>query len=473
MAGEPDLPHNVEAEQSLLGALLVNNDIAAHVTIGPEHFYDPVHGRIFEIAMARIEAGKLASPITLRSFMAEDKGLEQLGGPSYLLRLADAAIHIQSAPDLAELINDSAYRRHLMEIGQELIAGASEMNAPIDQVVEHVEEQIADATHKADTKPVVLSHAKGLISGIQAINEAYHEGTGVTGTSTGLRPLDQALGGLPGGSLTTLAGRPSMGKTAVAYAISSSISAEGKGVVYASYEMMQLELSIRWLSMQMRKDGIVAPFSDLRRGKVSEADFRHLTELAHHHQDMPLLTLERDCNTLGKLGGAVRRAQSVLAAQGKELGAVVVDHIGLINVPNTRSELEAITKVTQSLKRMAMSLDVPIIQLSQLNRQVEARDNKRPILSDLRSSGSIEQDSDNVIFCYRDAYYLERAADAETDEIEAANLRSNAYRTRHDLELIVAKNRSGPLSAVRLHCEIGCNYITERDNVASLRDGLL
>lgn len=454
--------HNVELEQNILGILLVNNDMFDQCDLEPTHFYDPVHARIFQCIKNRVESGRLASPVTVRSDISGDEGIAALGGPKYLTRLVDSAFNISGLAQLARDLKSLAYRRALAGIGEHLAKSAGDMEKTPQQVADEAEEGLAEAGASSSQKPMVQTFAVGLLGAMQDIHDAYHTGSGVTGTPTGLTSLDKATGGFGAGDQVVIAGRPSMGKTALAFSIAASMAMQGQGVIYASFEMPQKQLSMRFLSMMMRRRHNAIAYSDLRKGRMAEQDARTLSEEVQKHASVPLLTIERDCNTLGRLGAAVRRGAKVLAASGKPLGAIFVDHIGLMSVPGSRSKIDEVTAITGSLKRMAMEMDAPVIALSQLNRAVELRDNKRPTLADLRDSGSVEQDADTVIFCYRDAYYLQREAAAQSDKLKRAELLADAAAREHDLEMIIAKQRAGQIGTALAHCEIEHNFITDK-----------
>ncbi|MFQ5438311.1 MAG: replicative DNA helicase, partial [Paracoccaceae bacterium] len=412
------LPHNIEAEQALLGALLVNNDVYDRIAnfVSTEHFYDPVHGRIFDIAAQRIQKNALASPVTLKAFMEDDPGLAELGGPAYLARLAGAAISVFAARDYAQLIYDLAIRRDLIAIGQEISEKAATVEVqsePKEQIVE-AEQRLYMLGEQGHVDSGFQSFLRAVTDAVHMANAAYQRDGGLAGISTGLIDMDKKLGGLHKSDLLILAGRPSMGKTSLATNIAFNIakaqkhgklpdgsegSVEGGVVGFFSLEMSSEQLAARILS-----EAAEVPSEQIRRGDMSEGEFRKFVEAAKKLETCPLYIDDTPALPISALAARARRLK-----RRHGLDVLIVDYLQLVRPASAKdSRVNEVSEITQGLKAIAKELDIPVIALSQLSRQVENRDDKRPQLSDLRESGSIEQDADVVMFVFREEYYKER-----------------------------------------------------------------
>ena len=411
------LPHNIEAEQQLLGAILVNNDIYDRISslVKHDHFYEPVHQRIFEIASARIAKNALASPVTLKAFMEDDEGLKELGGAAYLARLAAAAISAYAARDYAQMIYDLAVRRDLIRLGQDIAAQASKMDVasePKEQIVE-AEQRLYKLAEQGVAERGFQSFLKAVTDAVQMANAAYQRDGGLAGISTGLIDLDKKLGGLHPSDLLILAGRPSMGKTSLATNIAFNIAKayrtgrrpdgtegaiEGGAVGFFSLEMSAEQLAARILS-----EAAEVPSEQIRRGDMSEAEFRRFVEAAKALESCPLYIDDTPALPISQVAARARRLKRTHG-----LDVLMVDYLQLLRGSSKESRVQEVSEITQGLKAIAKELNIPVIALSQLSRNVESREDKRPQLSDLRESGSIEQDADVVMFVYRDEYYRER-----------------------------------------------------------------
>ncbi len=458
------LPHNIEAEQALLGALLVNNDVydrvAAIVQAG--HFFDPVHARIFEVAGERIRRNALATPVTIKAFFEDDTGLRELGGPAYLARLAGAAISLFAARDYAQLIYDLAIRRDLILIGQEIAGKAARMEVdsePRDQIVE-AEQALYQLGEQGKVDKGFQSFRSAVIDAVQVANAAYLREGGLAGLSTGLVDLDKRLGGLHPSDLLILAGRPSMGKTSLATNIAFNIAKaykkgtkpdgsegaiEGGVIGFFSLEMSSEQLAARILSEASR-----IPSHQIRHGDMTEEEMRRFIEAAKTLETCPLFIDDTPALPISTIAARARRLK-----RQHGLDALVIDYLQLARPASSRSEgrVQEVSEITQGLKAIAKELNIPVIALSQLSRAVESREDKRPQLSDLRESGSIEQDADVVMFVFREEYYKEREKPGDHD-IEAMVKWKDAMGALHGkAELIIGKQRHGPIGTIDLAFE--------------------
>ena len=458
MNEEVTLPHNIDAEQALLGAVLVNND-ALHKCLGlvEEHFYDPVHARIFAAAKTLIDDGKIASPVTLKFPMQDDAGMNELGGPAYLVRLAGSSISTFAAPDYAQTIQELAARRELLAATNEACERAmTHEGGTVSEIRGDLEAKLATTYSASEVKPYE-TFLKSLMLAVEAANEAYKGGT-PKGLQTGLKAFDEFMGAIKPGQIYILAGRPSMGKTAVALNIANRVKA---GVVFASLEMTAESLATRSISQSLREEGKSVPYRNIENGWMNEQDFRQVLEASQAIEKTNMITIKPGNNELSQLVSAIRAAARQIQKQ-TALGLIVVDFLQLVKVKGLKS-FDTIGEVTSTFKALALQYNVPIIILSQLNRGVEARDNKRPVLSDLRGSGEIEEHGDNILFCYRPAYYLEREIESITDTEERVDAEADLKSMQNDLELIVAKQKNGKIGTIRLGCEIRYNHLYDQE----------
>ncbi|CUX80915.1 MAG: replicative DNA helicase DnaB [Roseibaca calidilacus] len=456
------LPHNIEAEQQLLGAILVNNDIYDRISslVKHDHFYEPVHQRIFEIASARIAKNALASPVTLKAFMEDDEGLKELGGAAYLARLAAAAISAYAARDYAQMIYDLAVRRDLIRLGQDIAAQASKMDVasePKEQIVE-AEQRLYKLAEQGVAERGFQSFLKAVTDAVQMANAAYQRDGGLAGISTGLIDLDKKLGGLHPSDLLILAGRPSMGKTSLATNIAFNIAKayrtgrrpdgtegaiEGGAVGFFSLEMSAEQLAARILS-----EAAEVPSEQIRRGDMSEAEFRRFVEAAKALESCPLYIDDTPALPISQVAARARRLKRTHG-----LDVLMVDYLQLLRGSSKESRVQEVSEITQGLKAIAKELNIPVIALSQLSRNVESREDKRPQLSDLRESGSIEQDADVVMFVYRDEYYREREKPGEDELDKMAAWQAKMEQVHGKAEVIIGKQRHGPIGTVELSFE--------------------
>jgi len=461
---EPDLlPHNIEAEQQLLGAILTNNDLYDRVAaiVQPAHFFDPVHARIYEIAAARIQKNALASPVTLKAFLEDDEGLGQLGGPAYLARLAGAAISAFAARDYAQMIYDLAIRRELIGLGRDISAKAAKVDVvsePAEQIVE-AEQALYRLSEKGASETGFQSFLKAVTDAVHVANAAYMRDGGLAGLSTGLDDMDKKLGGLHRSDLLILAGRPSMGKTSLATNIAFNIAKRYKrgrlpdgteGAVDGGVVgFFSLEMSAEQLAARVLSEASEVPSEQIRRGDMTEGEFRRFVEAAKTLEACPLYIDDTPALPISQLAARARRLKRTHG-----LDVLFVDYLQLVRPATAKdSRVNEVSEITQGLKAIAKELDIPVVALSQLSRQVENRDDKRPQLSDLRESGSIEQDADVVMFVFREEYYREREKPGDHD-LEAMGKWQEVMEQVHGkAEVIIGKQRHGPIGSVELSFE--------------------
>ena len=457
-------PHNIEAEQALLGALLVNNDSYDRIAsiVNESHFYDPVHARIFEVASARIQKNALASPVTLKPFLEDEPGLAELGGPAYLVRLAGAAISLFAVKDYAQMVYDLAVRRNLIEIGQEISLKAADVTVdsePKEQIVE-AEQMLYQLGEQGQVDSGFQSFLKAVTDAVNVANAAYQRDGGLAGVATGLIDLDKKLGGLHPSDLLILAGRPSMGKTSLATNIAFNITkayrkgkkpdgSEGavNGGVIGFYS---LEMSAEQLAARILSEAAEVPSEQIRRGDMTEDEFRRFVEAAKALEACPLFIDDTPALPISQLAARARRLK-----RQHGLDVLIVDYLQLVRPASNRTEgrVNEVSEITQGLKAIAKELNIPVIALSQLSRQVENREDKRPQLSDLRESGSIEQDADVVMFVFREEYYKEREKPGEHDVEAMMKWQEEMSRLHGKAEVIIGKQRHGPIGSVDLAFE--------------------
>jgi len=457
------LPHSIEAEQALLGALLVNNDVFDRITsiISEVHFFDPVHGRIFEVIARRIQKNALASPVTIKAFLEDDPGLAELGGPAYLVRLAGASASVFAARDYAQMIYDFAIRRDLIAIGEEISAKATAMeidDEPTEQII-HAEQRLYKLGEQGNSDSGFQSFLKAVTDAVNMANAAYQRDGGLAGISTGLTDMDKILGGLHPSDLLILAGRPSMGKTALATNVAYNIAkaykkgtrpdgSEGavNGGVVGFYS---LEMSAEQLAARILSEASKVSSHQIRNGDMNEEEFRRFVEAAKELENCPLYIDDTAALPISQLAARARRLKRTSG-----LDLIVVDYLQLVRPATAKdSRVNEVSEITQGLKAIAKELEIPVIALSQLSRQVENRDDKRPQLSDLRESGSIEQDADVVMFVYRAEYYKEREQPAEHEADKMMAWQSEMEELRGKAEVIIGKQRHGPIGSIDLAFE--------------------
>lgn len=452
------VPHNLEAEQALLGALLVDNRAIERVgdILEPEHFYAPQHQRIFSAIRTLIERGQTADPVTLKSFFEADTGLEQVGGAQYLTDLAASVISVINAGDYAKALYDLYLRRSLITIGEDVVNDAFELN--IDRnafdCLESAEGQLFQLAESGQTQGGFQSMRDAVNTAIELAEKAFNSDGHVTGVTTGLTDMDKKLGGFQPSDLIILAGRPSMGKTALATNMAMRAAkayAETGGQEGGVIGFFSLEMSADQLATRILADLAEISGDRIRRGDVTKEEFRQFAEASARLAQFPLYIDDTPALSIGAVRTRARRLQ-----RQHGLNMIVVDYLQLLRGTGSKqseNRVNEISEITRGLKAIAKELDIPVIALSQLSRAVESRDDKRPQLSDLRESGSIEQDADVVMFVYREEYYVERMKPDES-ELEKFEAWQRKMDSVHQVaECIVAKQRHGPIGPVKLHFE--------------------
>ncbi|WP_417721918.1 replicative DNA helicase [Salipiger sp.] len=455
------MPHSIEAEQQLLGAILTNNDVYDRVAaiVGGQHFFDPVHTRIFEIATARIAKNNLASPVTLKAFMEDDEGLKELGGPAYLVRLAGAAVSSFAVRDYAQMIYDLAVRRDLIRLGRDISAKASKVDVksePKEQIVE-AEQALYKLAEQGQTEGGFQSFLRAVTDAVNVANAAYQRDGGLAGISTGLADLDKKLGGLHPSDLLILAGRPSMGKTSLATNIAFNIAkAYKRGTKPDGTEgaldggvvgFFSLEMSAEQLAARILAEASEISSHKIRQGDMEEHEFRRFVEAAKALEACPLYIDDTPALPISQVAARARRLKRTHG-----LDLVIVDYLQLLRGMSD-NRVQEIGEISMGLKAIAKELAIPVIALSQLSRQVESREDKRPQLSDLRESGSIEQDADVVMFVFREEYYVEREKPSDDRLDEMAGWQERMSRLHGKAEVIIGKQRHGPIGTVELSFE--------------------
>ena len=413
-AGLTLAPHNLEAEQALLGAVLYDNAAYERLSdrMGASHFFEPFHARLFAAIESHIRKGQLAEPILLADEFKRDPAFEELGGLRYLADLVDRAPPAANAPEYARAVYDLALRRELIRIGGDIAQNAQSPEddaSPRDQI-ERAEQSLYTLAESGSASTGFVTFADALRGAIDMAAEAYSRDGGLAGLSTGLIDLDQKLGGLHPSDLLILAGRPSMGKTALAtniafhvarnYAWEPQPDGSRKTVNGGVVAFFSLEMSAEQLSMRLLADASGVSSDRLRKGEIDASEFGRVRDAAIEIQESPLFIDDTGGLAIGKMAARSRRLK-----RQHGLDLIVVDYLQLLTVDTGKggdaNRVQEVSMITQNLKALAKELDVPIIALSQLSRQVENREDKRPQLSDLRESGSIEQDADCVMFVYR------------------------------------------------------------------------
>ncbi|MDP9128138.1 MAG: replicative DNA helicase [Pseudomonadota bacterium] len=463
MAATRSPPHNIEAEQALLGAILVNNVAHERVSelLQPENFYDPVHNRIYAAITTLVNRGQIADSKTLRGLFESDPALASLGGAQYLADLAASVITIINAEDYGRLIHDLYLRRQLITLGEDIVNEAykHDLDKPATHQIEGTEQRLFELARTGELDRGFIKLEKALVTSLKMAEDAHKRDSHVTGVTTGLRDLDRKLGGLQKSDLIILAGRPSMGKTALATNIAYNAAKafyqtdgkEGAATAFFSLEMSNEQLATRLLGEESR-----VPSDKIRRGEIKSDDFTKFLEASKLLSRVPFYIDDTPALSVAALRTRARRLKRTTPA----LGLIVIDYLQLLHgsAKTGDNRVQEVSEITRGLKALAKELNIPILALSQLSRAVEAREDKRPMLSDLRESGSIEQDADVVMFVYREEYYHTRSEPARRQDES-----DDKYNSRHErwmqrgeevrsiAEVVIAKQRHGPIGTVELH----------------------
>ena len=447
-----ELPNNIEAEQAVIGSILVSNDIFDEIStiISSINFYDPMHQKIFEAIESLVYKGMLANPITLKNYFEDEK--DDLNVPDYLVKITKFCTSVRQAVEYSKIIYDMFVRRELIKISEQTIDSAklNELDTNGQTIIENSERLLFDLAEKGSFNSSLVKFDEAMKQTIEMASAAYKNEEGIVGVPTGLRDLDDKLGGLHQSDLIIIAGRPSMGKTSlatnIAFNAAQKLQESGKksSIAFFSLEMSSEQLSTRIISEQARISS-----NDIRRGRISDEQFDKFLETSKNIAELPLYIDETPAISIAAMSNRARRIKRLFG-----LDMVVVDYIQLMRGTtfNKDGRVQEISQITQGLKAIAKELAVPVVALSQLSRQVEQRDDHKPQLSDLRESGSIEQDADVVMFVYREGYYLSRKEPREAT-VEHAEWQAKMNEVAHLAQIIIGKQRHGPIGNITLEFE--------------------
>ena len=444
-------PNNIEAEQSVIGSILLSNEIFDEINmiIVSKNFYDPMHQKIFGSIEKLIYSGMLANPITLKNHFENEK--DELNVPEYLIKVTKFSTSSRQAIEYSKLIYDLFVKRELIKISENVIdtAKLNDLDNDGQKIIENFEKSLFDLAEKGSLSNSLIKFDEAMRQTIEMASSAYKNDEGIVGVPTGLTDLDDRLGGLHKSDLIIIAGRPSMGKTAlatnIAFNAAKKLQDDGKksSIAFFSLEMSSEQLSTRILAEQSRIKS-----NDIRRGRISEEQFDKFIETSKDISELPLYIDETPAISIAALSNRARRIKRLYG-----LDMVVIDYIQLMRASNFKDgRVQEISEITQGLKALAKELSVPVVALSQLSRAVEARDDKKPQLADLRESGSIEQDADVVMFVYREAYYLERK-EPRPATVEHAEWQAKMNEVSSLAEIIIGKQRHGPTGNIMLEFE--------------------
>jgi len=447
-----ELPNNIEAEQAVIGSILVTNEIFDEIStvVSSINFYDPMHQKIYNAIESLIYKGMLANPITLKNYFEDEK--DDLDVPEYLVKITKFSTSVRQAIEYSKIIYDMFVRRELIKISEQTIDSAkiNDLDTNGQNIIENSERLLFDLAEKGSFSSSLIKFDDAMKQTIEMASAAYKNEGGIVGVPTGLRDLDDKLGGLHQSDLIIIAGRPSMGKTSLATNIAFNAakhiqdSSKKSSIAFFSLEMSSEQLSTRILSEQARIGS-----NDIRRGRISDEQFDQFLETSKNIAELPLFIDETPAISIAAMSNRARRIKRLHG-----LDMVVVDYIQLMRgtTYNKDGRVQEISQITQGLKAIAKELGVPVVALSQLSRQVEQRDDHKPQLSDLRESGSIEQDADVVMFVYREGYYLQRKEPREAT-VEHAEWQAKMNEVAHLAEILIGKQRHGPIGKVTLEFE--------------------
>ena len=447
-----ELPNNIEAEQSVIGTILVSNEIFDEINtiVSSNNFFDPMHQKIFNALESLIYKGMLANPITLKNYFENEK--DDINIPDYLVKITKFSTPFRQAIEYSRIIYDMFVRRELIKISEGTIDSAKlkDINVNGQNIIENSEKLLFDLAEKGSFNSSLIKFDEALKQTIEMASNAYKNDEGIVGVPTGLRDLDDRLGGLHQSDLIIIAGRPSMGKTAlatnIAFNAAQKLQESGRKstIAFFSLEMSSEQLSTRILAEQSRIRS-----NDIRRGKISDDQFDKFIETSKNISELPLYIDETPAISIAAMSNRARRIKRLYG-----LDMIVVDYIQLMRASSNNKDgrVQEVSEITQGLKAIAKELSVPVLALSQLSRAVEQRDDHKPLLSDLRESGSIEQDADVVMFVYRAAYYLEKK-EPQAATVEHAEWQAKMGEIANLAQIIIGKQRHGPTGNVDLEFE--------------------
>ena len=462
---ENQVPKNIEAEQTILGSILANNEIFDEITdqLDKDYFFDPTHQKIFKIISNLISKGLLANPVTIKNFFNSKEELIEIGGIDYLIKLTKVSTTKNQIKYYSQLLSDLYIRRQLINISEETLEESKNKDLEISgtNILENTERKLFEIAERGEYQRSFVTFKDALKETIDMATAAYKNDQGIVGVPSGLTDLDDRLGGLHKQDLVIIAGRPSMGKTALAtnIAFNASLNIKKKdlktSVAFFSLEMSSEQLSTRILAEQSRIKS-----NDIRRGKINQDDFERFIEASKNLETLPLHIDDTPAITISTLSNRARRLK-----RKEGLDLIVIDYIQLMKSSGYRNEgrVLEIAEITQGLKALAKELDVPVLALSQLSRQVEQREDKKPQLSDLRESGSIEQDADVVMFVFREQYYLEKQ-EPKPGTAEHVEWQEKMSQIHNQAEIIIGKQRHGPTGVIKLEFESAFTKFKDASN---------
>ena len=459
------IPKNIEAEQTILGSILENNELFDEITdeINESYFYDSIHQKIYNVISNLISKGLLANPVTIKNFFNNNEELIEIGGLEYLLKLTKVSTTKNQIRHYSKLLSDLYIRRQLIKISEETLEDSKNKELEITgtNILENTERKLFEIAERGEFQRSFVTFKDALKETIDMATAAYKNDQGIVGVPSGLTDLDDRLGGLHKQDLIIIAGRPSMGKTAlatnIAFNAAENIQKQNKktSVAFFSLEMSSEQLSTRILAEQSRIKS-----NDIRRGKINQEDFEKFIEASKNLENLPLHIDDTPAITISALSNRARRLKR---KQGLDL--IVIDYIQLMKSSGYRNEgrVLEIAEITQGLKALAKELDVPVLALSQLSRQVEQREDKKPQLADLRESGSIEQDADVVMFVFREQYYLEKQ-EPKLGTAEHVEWQEKMNQVHNQAEIIIGKQRHGPTGLIKLEFESAFTKFKDASN---------
>ncbi|MEM6780533.1 MAG: replicative DNA helicase [Pseudomonadota bacterium] len=471
-ANDPDfrtLPQNIDAEQGLIGMLLIDNRHLEKVSdfLRPDHFFQPVHGRIFEAINTMVDRGQSASPVTLKGYFEKDDGLKDVGGARYLAELASEVPLLNDAKDYAQTIYDLYLRRELITLGEDVVNDAYDQQIDRDasNAIEAAESKLFALAESGQVGKGFITLKDSVLTAIDIAEKAYKTDSHVTGIATGLTDLDSKLGGLHDSDLLILAARPSMGKSSLAINAGYNAAkkyAETGGKEGARVGFFSLEMSSDQIATRILADEASISGDAIRKGNINESDFRRFVEASQKLSQVPLYIDDTPALSIGAVRARARRLK-----RQHGLDMLMIDYLQLLQGTGSRQSSEnrvlEISEITRGLKAIAKELGIPVVALSQLSRAVEQREDKRPMLSDLRESGSIEQDSDVVMFIYREEYYLSRREPDMNDATKHGEWQEKMNDMHNIAEVIVAKQRHGPIGTVKLFFDSNYTRFSDLD----------
>ena len=456
------MPQNIEAEQSLIGSVLFDNKVLEDLPTNfvTRHFFDPLHASIFDACIFLIDNGRLADPLTLKSYLKQDDLQRDMDIEKYLSELREGVVSLSKAKFYAEGIRNCYVRRSLIRIGDELINKSVNPTLDVtpDQEISNTEEQLYNLAEKDQINSGPLDFKSVLASATNQINEAYNRKGKLSGIDTGFSGLNRQLGGLNKSDLLVLAGRPAMGKTALATNIGFNAAKSSKLEKNDSILIFSLEMSAEQLAQRILAEQSTIDSHKLRSGDLNETEFSKLVSTQNDILNLPFFIDDTPAISVGQIASRARRLKRTHG-----LSLIIIDYIQLIQgskASEAQGRVQEVSNITRGLKSLAKELNVPILALSQLSRAVEQREDKRPILADLRESGSIEQDADVVMFVYREEYYLDKSEPTQRDNEnqESFNERFLKWQDRRNMaegkaEIIISKQRHGPTGIVQVQFE--------------------